>query len=193
LIETVDTVSAHNAAAAYNAKAASEGWPALCDASLSFRRPELTALVNIWREKAGTNGIPRRQDISHRSLSSLLARIAIYQRVEGSERRYRVRLIGTLLAQALGGDLTGRFLDESVPTQFLPRWQTALDAAIAARAPLRFVTCGTLDRSYLAGEYFEAPLLSDNGEADLVIGAGHHSAERSWSEACTAEITAALR
>jgi hypothetical protein len=81
------------------------------------------------------------------------------------------------------GDLTGKFLDEAIAPQFLPRWYAALDAVLEARVPLRFLSrSDTMDKKFLLGEFFEAPLLSDSGEADLVLAAGVHSAMRSWNE-----------
>jgi len=171
-----------------------EGWPCCCDAGLDFRRRELSQLVLVWRRNAPLHGIPNRTDITHRELGSLLASLAIYQRIPVGDGgfRYRVRMIGSLLAQTLG-DLTGQFIDESVPARFLPRWQATLDACFAARAPLRFVTrSDSLNKNYIVAEYFEAPLLSEDGTADLVLAAGHHSAEKTWTENCIREIASAV-
>jgi hypothetical protein len=181
------------AASSFNQLAAMEGWPCCCDARLAFRRREFSGLVEIWRENALPQGIPKRANITHRSLGSLLASVAIYQRIPVREGvfRYRVRMIGSVLAEMLG-DMTGRFLDESVPARFLPRWQATLDACFAARSPLRFLTrSDSLNKSHVLGEYFAAPLLSENGTTDLVLAAGHHSAEKSWTESCAKEIASA--
>ena len=46
--------------------------------------------------------------------------------------------MGTAFAQILG-DLTGKFIDEAVPAEFVPRWHASLDATLATGAPLRFL------------------------------------------------------
>ncbi|HEY1612141.1 MAG TPA: PAS domain-containing protein [Rhizomicrobium sp.] len=179
-------------AASYNARAAREGWPTICDAGLSFLRPELKGLLEIWRAEAGIGGIPRRRAISHRSLRGLLARIAIYERSGGLEldARYRVRLIGSEFAEIMG-DLTGKYLDEAIPAAYLPRWHTALDASLIAAAPLRFLTrSDTAGKNFLIAEYFEAPLLSECGEMTIILGAAYYSTDKRWSEQLTIESEA---
>ncbi len=174
-------------ASAFNGRAVREGWPSVCDASLSFVRPEFRHLLSIWRAAAASGEIPLRRDITHRDLRALLPRIAIYERLGDTRPRYRVRLMGTQFASVMG-DLTGRFLDEVVPAAFLSRWVAALDASLDAAAPLRFLTrSDTPGKGYLVAEYFEAPLRSDSGEASMVLAAVHFSADKSWSERLTAE------
>jgi hypothetical protein len=131
-------------AASFNELAAREGWPCCCDARLTFRRHELSHLADVWRKSTVPESIPKRTDITHRGLGALLASLAIYQRIPvgGGVFRYRVRMIGSVLAQALG-DLTGRFVDETVPARFLPRWQAALDACLARTLPCAFSPAAT--------------------------------------------------
>jgi hypothetical protein len=75
------------------------------------------------------------------------------------------------------GDLTGKYLDEAIPEQFLPRWYAALDATLDANAPLRFVArSDTANKSFLIAEYFEAPLLDEHDQATMVLAASHFSA-----------------
>lgn len=170
--------------ARYMQLAQENGWVGLCDPSLAFRAPELHELACQWRQAGGDGIIPRRADFTARVLKNWLPYVAIYERLLCSEKgvRYRVRLMGTRFAEHMG-DLTGKFLDEAIPPQFLPRWHAALDAVLDARVPLRFLSrSDTRDKKFLLGEFFEAPLLGDNGKADLVLAAGVHSAMRSWNE-----------
>lgn len=172
---------AATASQSFNAKARQAGWASLCDATLAFVRPEFGELLCLWREHAEAEGLPFRKHFGPRSLKALLRHVAIYERVENGEARYRVRLMGTAFADAMG-DLSGRFIDEAVAPEFLPRWYAALGAAIEARAPLRFVSrLDTVNKSYLVAEYFEAPILADDGSASLILAAGHF-APRPWTE-----------
>ena len=170
--------------AEYNAMALAQGWAGACDSTLAFRQPELAALLEIWRGAAGDASAPKRTDIKASVLKAHLPHVAIYERVvtEGS-RRYRVRLMGTQFAQVMG-DLTGRFLDETIPKAFLPRWNAALDAVLDCAAPLRFVSrSDTANKSFLVGEFFEAPLLAEDGAMNLVFAAGMFSPAENWRDA----------
>jgi hypothetical protein len=167
----------------YNAKALANGWAGLCDSTLAFQRPELAALLAIWREKAAGCIAPRREELSPKLLKAHLPNIAIYERVigESGERRYRVRLMGTQFAQVMG-NLTNKFIDEAVPAQFLSRWYAALDAVLEAGVPLRFLSrSDTNNKSYLIGEYLEAPLLAPDGSLSIVFAAGIYAPANSWA------------
>lgn len=168
-------------AADYNEAAKRGNWPSICDATLSFSHPELGRLLELWRSEAG-GGIPLRQVMSPRLLKSFLRDIALYERLvgPGGTRRYRVRLMGTAFAQIMG-DLTGKFVDEAVAIEFLPRWHAALDATLGQRAPLRFV--GREDTNampFLTGEFLSAPLAADDGQVNLVLAAARFSGKRPW-------------
>ena len=161
----------------FNARAARESWGSRCDPELVFQCPDLRTMLALWREKAGTRPVPARQDFSLRCIKGHLRDVAIYERIptQTGQWRYRVRLMGTEFAEAMG-DLTGKYLDEAIPEQFLPRWYAALDATLDANAPLRFVArSDTANKSFLIAEYFEAPLLDEHDQATMVLAASHFS------------------
>ena len=171
------------AAAEYNEKSKMNGWAALCDASATFSHPDLRRLLGLWRKQA-KGGIPLRSDMTPRVLKSHLQDIAICRRIagDGSERRWRVCQQGVWFAQILG-DFNGKFLDEVMPPEPLPRWQTALDVTLAEGAPLRFLgRTDTNAMSFLNGEYFVAPLIADDGSASFILAAGRFSGGRPWEE-----------
>jgi hypothetical protein len=170
-------------AAEYNRAAEAGDWHSLCDVTLKFLHPDLVKLHDLWKSEASGDGIPLRRTMSPRLLKSFLRDIAIYERIgEGPARRYRVRLMGTSFAQILG-DFTGKFLDEAVRAEVLPRWYGALDATLGARVPLRFLGReDTNQMSFLTGEFFSAPLVSDGGEVNLVLGAARYSGKRPWED-----------
>jgi hypothetical protein len=171
-------------AAEYNTQATRGDWHSLCDPALAFLHPDLGRLLDLWRSEAGDGGIPHRRVMSPRLLKSFLRDIAIYERLKGEDgkRRYRVRLMGTAFAQILG-DLTGKFVDEAVPAEFVPRWHAALDLTLAGRAPLRFLGREDTNRmTFLTGEFFSAPLIADDGQMSLVLAAARYSGKRPWEE-----------
>ncbi len=171
-------------AADYNRAATAGNWHSLCDERLGFVHPELMRLLELWQSEVGPEGIPPRRVMSPRLLKSFLRDIALYERVavEGGTRRYRVRLMGTAFAQILG-DLTGKFIDEAIPPEFVVRWHASLDATLAARAPLRFLSReDTKGMTFLTGEFFSAPLIADDGQMNLVLAAARFSGKRPWEE-----------
>jgi len=176
--------SAKGAAAAFNMQAHRNGWNSLCDATLGFLQRELSQLLETWRSEAGEAGIPTRSAMSPRVLKSFLRDVALYERVEAADgkRRYRVRLMGTSFAQILG-DYTGKFVDEVVPPEFVTLWHASLDTTLAAGAPLRFLGREDTNRmTFLTGEFFSAPLLADDGQMNMVLGAARYSGKRPWEE-----------
>lgn len=170
-------------AADYNLAATQGNWHSLCDATATFIHPDLARLLALWRSEAGTDGIPPRRAMSPRLLKPFLRDIAIYERAgEAGKRRYRVRLMGTAFAQ-ITGDLTGKFVDEAIPFEFVPRWHAALDATLGARMPLRFLGReDTNQMTFLTGEFFSAPLMADDGQLNQVLAAARYSGKRPWEE-----------
>jgi hypothetical protein len=171
------------AAEAFNSAAHQGGWPAFCDATLNFGSSDLATLLEIWRQSAGTCGLPARERFSLRVLKPFLRNITIYEQVSpaGAERRYRVRLMGSTMAEVVGF-LSGRYLDEAVPAPFLGRWYASLDATLDAGAPLRFLTRSDTNRTeFLVAEYFSAPMAGGNGSANMILAGAHFDGSRSWS------------
>jgi len=178
--------AAHQASEKFNTAARLGGWPALCDASLAFIEPRFAPLIAIWEKAAVEGRLPRRADFNPRALKSLIRNVAIYERVTDEQVRHRVRLMGTAYTEVMG-DLSGKFIDEAVTKELLPRWNAAFDAAFEAGAPLRFLSRSeTGGRTYLVAEYFEAPLLADDGSPTMILAAGHF-APRRWADVAEQE------
>lgn len=176
----MDDAAAVKACEKYNARACAEGWLSACDAALDFHRVEFRVLIATWRSFA-THQLPSRKDFTPRSLKALQRNVAIYERVVNGHVRYRVRVMGTAFSDVMG-DVTGKFLDEVMPTEYLASWHGALDTVLEAGTPLRFVSrAGTFGKPVLAGEFFEAPILTDEGSPSMVLSAGLF-APRHWAD-----------
>ena len=169
-------------AADYIENAKMNNWAVLCDASVTFSHPDLRRLLGVWRKLAKRRSLPLRRDLTPRLLKPFHKDIALYERVAamGGARRWRALQMGASFSQIVG-DMTGKFLDEAIQAEFLPRWHAALDATLGQGMPLRFLTrADTWRMPFLIGEYFAAPMIADDGSASLVLGAGRFTGGRSW-------------
>jgi hypothetical protein len=165
-------LEANNAAWALDRKARAEGWPFRCDATLDFGRRELNALRDLWRARATGKAAPSRADFDARSLKPYLRHIMIIERVyvAPDRWRYRTRLAGTAVTEIIG-DPTGKFLDQQLPPELLPRWTSVYDAVLDGAEPLRLVADFELPQlCFLRGEILIAPLADRNGRLTLVFG-----------------------
>ena len=175
-----DIVSANG----FNATAARQGWPVLCDATCEFTSSKLHEFLSLWRGIADNDRIPFRREMTARLLQPFMRSIALYERVAGEDgsRRWRVRLMGSTVVRFLG-ELTGKFLDEVVPEKFLPRWHAMGDVTLAIGLPARFlVRSDTFDKPYLVAEYFFAPLRADDRAASMVLMVGCYDGKFSWAD-----------
>ncbi len=168
-------------ATALNQAAAAGGWPILCDEACDFSHPMLAGMSALWQVEA-QNGIPARTAMTARKLQPFMRNIAIYERIgEGSQRRYRVRLMGSGIVHYYG-ELTGKYLDEVVPAQYLDRWYAVSDISLASQKPMRLVLrADTFDKSYMVAEYLCAPLMSDNGLTKFILFGMMFDGKRPWS------------
>jgi hypothetical protein len=148
----------------FNARAMREQWHTQCDEKLIFDNPKLAQLRDIWLAVRGGGGLPQREDFTARILGRHLQNLTFVERVEaGGARRYRFRMFGSGLARFIG-DCTGKFLDEVVPEIFLASWLAAYDLAIAAKAPLRFVSrFRAAELEHVRAECFAAALAGEGG------------------------------
>lgn len=167
-----------------NELAKRRGWAVLCDVMCRFTLPSLAELHSLWRSKAGPGGIPERSEMTPRLLKPYMNMLTLHERVahpDGSWR-YRVRLMGSGIAQVIG-EVSGKFYDEFLPAKAVPRWNAMNDATLGHGAPVRtLVRADALDKTYLTGEFFSAPLLARDGTASLVLAVGRFDGKRRWED-----------
>jgi hypothetical protein len=154
-----------------NAKALAQGWPLQCDSHLAFERPELTMLRDVWRSKAAKVGLPTRSDLGAHALKSVLRHLSILERISNKETgtRYRVLHMGSYIA-AVMGERTGQFIDETIPTELLPRWTAPFNTVLDSRTPLRILSKFEYEKlDFADGESFLAPLSDDAGKPNILM------------------------
>ena len=168
------------AAEIYNALAEHDGWRSYCDPTLAFERAELSDLLALWRSVRGAADMPARTSLTARLLKRHMPSIAIYERVDMSPVRYRVRLMGTRFAETFG-DLTGKIVDEAIAARYVKRFHSAPETVLAAGAPLRFVSnTDVVNKQFYVAEYLMVPLTGDDGTPDMVLSRAHFSSVTSW-------------
>jgi hypothetical protein len=74
--------------------------------------PILVAMLQYWEQKRGQRRMARRSDVDPLDLPRpVLPHVQLTDVVEGG-RRFRYRLVGTEVVNAMGLDITGRYVDE---------------------------------------------------------------------------------
>lgn len=81
-------------------------------AGIAACHPDIRAVVEYWRTKAGTRRMPRRTDIDPIEIKPFLPRITLVD-VVPDDRRFVYRLVGTEEAASRGNDPTGRSVVEA--------------------------------------------------------------------------------
>ena len=159
-------------------------WAVLCDTTCSFKSESLKNLYALWRSKAGHDGIPHRGEMTARLLKPYLEILSLHERVtfpDGS-RQYRVRLMGEASKQ-VAGDTLRKFYDEFLPEKSVLFWNAMGDAILGQRTPTRMlIRADEVDKSFLVGETFCAPLLAGDGSANLILSAGEFNGSLRWDD-----------
>jgi hypothetical protein len=144
---------------------------AICDPTLDFESRILQSALAAWRGEAGSEGIPARSSLTARVLKHILGNVTIFERLEETPSRYRVRLMGTRITAVLG-DMQGKTLDEVLQADALARWIAVLDATLTDQRPLRFLShVAFKELDFLQGEILLAPLLDERGQPSMVFAA----------------------
>jgi len=74
---------------------------------------KILRLNSYWRQLSDGKALPRRMDIDPGRIRDLLANIMIIE-LHGTPLRVRYRLVGTAISAAMGTDVTGKWLDETM-------------------------------------------------------------------------------
>lgn len=141
-------------------------------ANIASWHPKVRSLYDHWLSiHPGGGKLPSRRDFDPMAVPQLLPHILLLD-AEGRPPRFRYRVIGTRMVDALGGDLTGQWLDEAhrrgdqvpqfpgyaqVVTERAPQWR---------RGPPHFASyidkCTGMERVFL-------PLASNGEDVDMLL------------------------
>jgi hypothetical protein len=164
---------------AYNARAQALGWAAYADPTQSFDRPNFLSLLQLWRELAAGESLPRRDSFTPRLLKAFLPDIGLFERVD--KDRWRARLLGSRFARVYG-EFSGKFFDEVMPAEAVTRVQTSLDETVREPLPFRLLArTDTADKNFFSAEYCNLPLADSQGHPTLVLSCAYFAAVP-WDE-----------
>lgn len=140
--------------------------------NVSSWHPKVRALYEHWLSiHPGGGKLPGRQDFDPMAVAHLLPYIMLLD-VDGRPPRFRYRVVGTRMVDALGGDLTGQWLDEAhargVHKPQFPAYMKVVEerAPEWRRGPPHFASyidkCTGMERVFL-------PLASNGRDVDMIL------------------------
>lgn len=149
-----------------------------CDPTLSFARPELKGLLDIWNEKRGGRQMPARADLDPLDFPAHLGHLFIVD-VESAPRRFRYRLIGTEITKIVHRDVTGRYLEEVYEGQHLVALTEFFSRVLIERMPLRiYCLTGHPRNPVYAYDCVLLPLSADGDTVNKILGELRFTTER---------------
>lgn len=128
----------------------------------------LRRLYAYWDEKRGTREFPGRPDIDPVEMRFALGNISLVD-VLYEPMRFRYRLHGSLIAERLGIDMTGRFVDEIPEPDRRAFVEENFRAVIASRQPLARTGERVLDQRAWNFDSMILPLGQSDGTIDLLL------------------------
>lgn len=141
-------------------------------ANVSSWHPKVRTLYEHWLSiHPGGGKLPGRREFDPMAVAPLLPHIMLLE-VVGRPPRFRYRVIGTRMVDALGGDLTGQWLDEvhargSRKPKF-PAYEKVVEVREPQwrRGPPHFASyidkCTGMERVFL-------PLASNGADVDMIL------------------------
>ena len=126
------------------------------------------ALHRWWRNNCRAD-IPDRSDFDPADFKRLLANILIAD-IEHAPFRVRYRVVGTRVVEATGFNITGRYLDELMPTEPEAPWLDLYEQCCKSRGPvIGSSPCTTTSGGLFTHEFGLFPLRKDGMSVDQVL------------------------
>ena len=131
-------------------------------------KSEMIRLMHRWWTSKRGDDIPDRRDFDPAEFKKLLPNILIVDIEQPFRVRYRV--VGTRVVEATGFDITGRYLDELMPTEPEAPWLDLYMRTVQLRAPtLGTSTCTTTCGGLFTHEFAMFPLRKGGKSVDQVL------------------------
>jgi len=139
------------------------------DPTLRFDSGLLREALALWQDKSANRAFPARADFSIEDLFPFMGHIALID-VERDPWRYRFRLVGTEIAQILGRDSTGSYLDDIYGAAAFENATRSIVHILEHRQPVRgFGDLSHAEKGYINIEVLDAPLSADGQNIDMIL------------------------
>ena len=133
--------------------------------------PLLKRLHQDWDARRRGREFPAREDFDPVDLAYILGHMSLVD-VMHAPRQFRYRLLGSKVADRLGFELTGKFLDALPAPNYRELIRDHFEAVIEARAPMVVVRDQLFtDDKYWNCEALVLPLSADGTRIDILMTA----------------------
>jgi hypothetical protein len=136
---------------------------------IEIKSPKLRQLYDDWNSRRHGREFPARADFDPLELKYVLGSLSLVD-VLRDPLRFRYRLHGSTMADLVGTDMTGRYLDEMADRRYYEKANTTFTKVVESGAPTggsyrRFMT----DRRTWDYDVLVLPLSSDDKTIDMLI------------------------
>jgi len=138
------------------------------------REPMIANIHAYWRSKCAGRPMPARRDIDMVEIDrGILPYLILHDVVRASDDvrpRYRYRLVGTGIVNAIGAEVTNRFVDEVLSPARLGNVVDWLDAAERTGTPMTLdLPLAFPDRDFRGARRIVLPLSDDGDRPDILL------------------------
>lgn len=139
------------------------------DPTLAINAPVLRRLYDYWRRKAAIRP-PRRSDIDPLEIGADVRNVVLLD-IGHDPLRFRWRLLGGALVDAIGRNVTGLRFEEIYPHPILADVIRVFSRVALTGLPIRHVgTARFADRGHVGYESVHLPLFDENGRVGMMFG-----------------------
>jgi hypothetical protein len=133
-----------------------------------IRHPNLLRLYDYWAARRRGRSFPSRQDIDPVEFRFALGNVTLID-VLHNPLRFRFRLVGSLMAQRMGFDLTGKMVDEVEDAVYRDNIITAYREIVEGRRPNTVLYERTYEGKRRRFEVLRLPLAADGETIDMLL------------------------
>ncbi len=138
------------------------------------REPMIASIHAYWQSKCAGRPMPARRDIDmveiDRGILPYLILHDIVRATDDSRPRYRYRLVGTGIVNAIGAEVTNRFVDDVLSPKRLGNVVDWLDAAERTGTPMTLdLPLAYPDRDFRGARRIVLPLSDDGDRPDILL------------------------
>lgn len=145
-----------------------------------MRLPIFQECLRHWTDARGAKLLPSRRYIRPESIRTAIGYIGIIDVLRDHGRLdFRYRMFGTLMADALGSDFTGRMIDQIEPAPYAAMMRRSYEETVAAQAPKFHRVRFTHDDRQRVYSRLLLPLAEDGVSPDR-LWATTHAYEQFW-------------